>query len=130
MQANVLELTSEVSEMLKSNPSVHRFITACAVFGLAACLGACSTQSQLVGTWSDRSKASNEWGSAWGYRLAFSSDNTCQVEEGINQDTCKYAVLDDGRINIEFKHGGTVTGKLEAGKLVLQYTKPIVLQKW
>ncbi len=117
--------------MFKSSSSgSRRFITACALLLLAVCFGGCSTQSQLVGTWSDRSRVSAEWGSAWGYRLAFSSDKTCHVEEGSNQDTCKYTVLDDGSIKIDFQHSGMVIAKLEAGKLVLKYKKPLVLQKW
>lgn len=32
---------------------------------------------------------------------------------------CKYTVLDDGSIKIEFQGGGTVTGRLDNGKLIL-----------
>jgi len=107
--------------MFKSIPSLSRFITACAVLVVAVCFGGCSTKSQLVGTWSNDTVSKSMGGSpvptaeTWEFR----SDDTCRMSWFTRSGECKYTVLDDGSIKIEFQGGGIVTGKLENGKLIL-----------
>ena len=124
-------LSQKVSEMLKSCSSASRFIIACAVLIVAVCFGACSTKSQLVGRWSDGGgmlfDPSNPWAEKWEFR----SNDTCNMSKGMNSGQCKYTVLDNGTIKIEFQGGGTVTGKLENKNLIInRREEQTVLHKW
>ena len=108
--------------MFKSIPSVSRSITACAVLVVAVCFGGCSTKSQLVGTWSDDALSKSIPGGSpisMAQTWEFFSDNTCRMSKFTRSGECKYRVLDDGSIKIEFQGGATVTGKLENKKLIL-----------
>ena len=120
--------------MSKSIPSVSRFITACAVLVVAACFVGCSTKSQLVGTWSNDYLSKSIPGgqpTAWAETWVFRSNNTCSMSEGTRGGECKYTVLDDGTITIDFPRG-KVTARFDQNKnLIINWGETQTrLYKW
>jgi hypothetical protein len=93
-----------------------------ALLVIAVSLGSCSTKFQLVGHWVDgkRNLGTLLGDNTFNYTGNFFKDNTCNLGEGFNRYSCKYSVLDDGRIKIDTGGGDIIIGKLEAGKLVLE----------
>ena len=64
------------------------------------------------------------------YTMNFFEDNTCNLGQEFSRYSCKYTVLDDGRVKIDVKGGDIRIGKLEGGKLVIESGgKSIVLYK-
>lgn len=91
-------------------------------------------EKSLVGTWSDVVPngrihlSENDWWLRW----KFFADKTCHMQNGLSGGDCKYGILDDGRVKIEFQGGSIVMATLDIGKLVLVENggKPKVLYRW
>jgi hypothetical protein len=106
--------------MSKRSLSASRFIIACAVLVVAACFGSCSTKSQLVGKW--RHGGFGPEITAMDERWVFRSDDTCEWGWFTREGQCKYTVLDDGSIKIDIQGGDSVTGKIENGNLIINWS--------
>ena len=110
--------------MFKSIRSTSRFIMVSTVLAFAICFAGCSTQSQLLGKWTEHTLVNlgdfpEEMQAAF-VQMEFFENNICRKKlQGFKQ--CKYTILDNGSIKIEFQNGTSATGRLGNKQLVIDW---------